>query len=184
MKGVSFQPTQQSRFWLNRIHLASPSWILRSDLLVLKETGFSATAFPKIWSRFTIAQTTTLPFSLVTHTGKLDCFYLFFLNAVENANNVLVSMTKSISIINSLFYLPLFVILQQVDRYERDRRRDVHRLQIRGLGALVSVRKHSGLRRPNHLVLGASHPQQVHRECRQQTECKQFEGISNEVSSN
>lgn len=110
MKDVSFQPTQQSRFWLNRIHLASPSWILRSDLLVLRETGFSATAFPKIWSRFTIAQTTTLPFSLVTHTGKLDCFYLFFLNAVENANNVLVSMTKSISIITSLFHLPLFVI--------------------------------------------------------------------------
>jgi hypothetical protein len=33
-----------------------------------------------------------------------------FLNAVENANNVLVSMTKSISIITSLFHLPLFVI--------------------------------------------------------------------------
>ncbi len=73
---------------------------------------------------------------------------------------------------------------QQVDRYERDRRRDVHRLQIRGLGALVPVRKHSRLRRPNHLVLGASHPQQVDRECGQQTECKQFQGISNEVSSN
>ncbi len=93
-------------------------------------------------------------------------------------------MTKSISIINSLFYLPLFVILQQVDRYERDRRRDVHRLQIRGLGALVPVCKHSGLRRPNHFVFGASNPQQVDRECGQQTECKQFEGISNEVSSN
>ena len=70
-----------------------------------------------------------------------------------------------------------------MDRHERHGRRDVHRLQVRRLGALVSVRKHSRLRRQDRRLLGASNAKQVDRQGRQQTQCKQFEGISNEVKN-
>ena len=68
-----------------------------------------------------------------------------------------------------------------MDRHKRNRRWNVHRLQGRRFGTLVSVRQHSGLRWPDDPLHGAAEPEQGDGQRDQQAESKQRERIFDEV---